>query len=78
MAEQMFGNIKGRSKFTQVKPRNFKGATALLTQCGFDSWRTVSKLTEETAKYLRGIFERSANARRSNSVWPTKFSVITS
>ena len=54
MAEQTFENLEGRSMFTQFKPRRFKDAASLLTQCGFDSWGTTSKLTEETRKYLRG------------------------
>ena len=53
MADQMRENLEGRSKFTHFKSHHYKDAALLFTQCGFDSWETISKLTEETRKYLR-------------------------
>ena len=49
----MLGRFQGRNKFAHYRRCRFEGEAVLLSHHGFDSWELVSKIEDETGKFLR-------------------------
>ena len=49
----MYSSLKGRSRFSQVEKSQFSDAAKLFVKFGFRSWKAISKLDDETRKFLR-------------------------
>ena len=49
----MRANLEGRSKFNHFRAHHFQEAGRLLSKAGFQDWETISRLDEQTRKYLR-------------------------
>ena len=52
LASEMRKRLDGRSKFDHFRAHHFQEAGRLLSKAGFLDWETVSKLDEQTRKYL--------------------------
>ena len=53
MEEETADHFSGRSKFAHYRFRHLEDAAKLLFPQGFTSWGTLSKIDEETGKFLR-------------------------
>ena len=54
LTRQMMGSLGRRSKFTHFDKKHFSSAAKLFVRAGFSSWAAISKLDEETRRFLRG------------------------
>ena len=55
LAKEMMTSVAGRTKFKNFSWREFVEAATLFVESGFESWKQISLLDEETRKFLRGI-----------------------
>ena len=53
LVRQMMGSLGKRSKFAHFDKRHFSSAAKLFVQAGFSSWTAISKLDDETRRFLR-------------------------
>ena len=53
LADAMFESLEGRSKFSNTSRTQFHRTAKLFVSAGFTSWKTISKLDDETRKFLR-------------------------
>ena len=66
--------LEGRSKFARFKNALFKGEVHLVSSSCFDNLGEMSKLDEQTRKYLRETSGRQEWGI-SNLVWPMRSSI---
>ena len=53
LADDMWRDLEGRSKFTYFRTRHFQAAGRLLSMDGFLDWGFISELDEQKREYLR-------------------------
>ena len=74
LSKEMYSSLKGRSRFSHVSKGQFAEAAKLFAKFGFSSWKTISKLDDETRKFLRQDLRKDGRTAKElaliNDIFP--------
>ena len=68
LTKEMHSSLKGRSRFSHVTREQFSEAAKLFVKFGFSSWKTISKLDDETRKFLRQDLRKDGRTAKELSL----------